>query len=357
MATVAALARRGHRVTLLMPRGAGDPVLTADDLRRHFAVEGDFRLVQRESRRSGEKLVSSALWLRRVFADPLAPEADVLLSRIPALLGFGRGSPVRFALDHYRPWPDDWPWLRPLIRRTAASPKCLGFILHSDFAAESYRRAGIEDEQILVAHNGGAASAGADVIARAEARTALKLSGDAPIVAYAGRVNREKGLDQYLALAALRPKVQFLLIGSEGDGPIEAEFARIPNVRVVGWQDKDGLDLWLAAADVLAIPAASAPLARFRNCVLPIKTFRYLAAGRPILAPAAPDTAELLRHGENAWLVPPDVPAAAAAALDRLTGDPALAARLSAGALASAAALTWDARAEKIERFLEARLD
>jgi glycosyltransferase involved in cell wall biosynthesis len=90
--------------------------------------------------------------------------------------------------------------------------------------------------------------------------------------------------------------------------------------------------------------------------VLPLKLFSYLAAGRPILAPAAPDTAELLEDGGNALLVPPGEPEAAAAALDRILGDAKLADRLSAGALASARDLTWDRRAEKIHFFLEERL-
>jgi glycosyltransferase involved in cell wall biosynthesis len=89
--------------------------------------------------------------------------------------------------------------------------------------------------------------------------------------------------------------------------------------------------------------------------VLPLKLFAYLAAGRPILAPAAPDTAELLSDGENALLVPPGDAGAAAAALDRLR-EPALAARLGAAALAQSRALTWDRRAEKIETFLRDRL-
>jgi glycosyltransferase involved in cell wall biosynthesis len=90
--------------------------------------------------------------------------------------------------------------------------------------------------------------------------------------------------------------------------------------------------------------------------VLPIKLFAYLAAGRPILAPAAPDTAELLEHGSNAWLIPPDDPDAAAHGLDRLLGDRALAGRLSANALRLSEGLTWDRRAEKIEGFLRERL-
>ena len=57
VSTAAALARRGVEVTLLLPRGPGDPALSADDLRAWFAVEGDFRVVQRPSRWAGEALV------------------------------------------------------------------------------------------------------------------------------------------------------------------------------------------------------------------------------------------------------------------------------------------------------------
>ena len=87
-----------------------------------------------------------------------------------------------------------------------------------------------------------------------------------------------------------------------------------------------------------------------------MKLFAYLAAGRPILAPISPDTAELLEHDENALLVPPEQPEVAAAALDRLLGEPGLAERLGAGARLLSKDLTWDRRAEKISGFLEARL-
>src|SRR6185503_9755611 len=138
----------------------------------------------------------------------------------------------------------------------------------------------------------------------------------------------------------------------EGEGPIEASAAARANVRIVPWQAPADLPAWLGAADALLIPPSRAPLEQFRNCVLPLKLFAYLAAGRPILAPAAPDTAELLADGETALLVPPGDPEAAAAALDRLR-DPALAARLGAAALARSGELTWDRRAEEILAFLK----
>jgi starch synthase len=353
--TAAALARRGMEVTLLMPRGADNPALTPADLRDYFGVEGDFRLVQRPSRWAGEALVRTLVWLRQVFRDPELAGADLLYSRIPAMLAMGARSPLPFATDHYRPWPDDLPAIRPLVRRTARNPKCLGLILHSAFAAQSYARAGVDPARILVAHNGAEPRRMGPPADKAAARVALGLPADRFIAAYAGRINAQKGLDQILALADLRPDTLFLLIGSEGEGPIEAEAAKRANVRVLPWQAPAALPAWLHAADVLLIPPSRAPLEQYRNCVLPLKLFSYLAAGRPILAPVAPDTAELLVDGDIALLVPPGDPEAAAAALDRLR-DPALAARLGANAFARSAGLTWDARAEKIHAFLANRL-
>ena len=113
---------------------------------------------------------------------------------------------------------------------------------------------------------------------------------------------------------------------------------------------------YLHAADVLLIPASTRPLLKTRRCVLPIKTYAYLAAGRPILAPRAPDTAELLRDGFNARLVEPEQPEAAAVALRALLDDPVLAGRLAVGAAETARDLSWDARARTILAYLERRL-
>jgi glycosyltransferase involved in cell wall biosynthesis len=354
MGTAAALARRGVELTLLMPRGAEDPALSADDLRAYFQVEGDFALMQRPSRWAGDALVRTLLWLREVFRDPALQGADLLYSRIPAMLIMGQRAPLPFATDHYRPWPDELPAIRPALRRTARRRACLGLIIHSHYAAAAYRRAGVDSAKILVAHNGAEARRRSPVD-KSAARAALGLPADRFIAAYAGRIDAMKGLDQILALAPLRPDVLFLLIGSEGEGAIEAAARMLPNVRVIPWQAPADLPAWLGAADILLVPPSRAPLEQFRSCVLPLKLFAYLAAGRPILAPVAPDTAELLCDGANALLVPPGDPAAAAAAIDRLR-DPALAARLGANALAHGADLTWDSRAAKIHAFLEARL-
>lgn len=354
MATAAALARHGEDVTLLLPQGDTDPDLTPEMLKRWFGVEGDFRVVQRRSRWAGTQLLTTLLWMRQIFHGPDVRGADLIYSRIPAMFACGGWSPLPFAVDHYRPWPDIFPAIRPLIRRTARSATCLGFILHSHYAAAAYRRAGVEADRLLVAHNG--FDPPRSRMSKAEARAQLGLPVHRSIVTYAGRMNGAKGLASLIAMADLRPQTLFLLVGSEGEGAIERACRTRANIRVVPWAAPAELAEWLFAADVLIIPPTLAPLQRFGNCVLPMKLFAYLAAGRPILAPAAPDTAELLTHGETAWIVQPDDPASATAGLDRLLADAGLASTLAANAARASADLTWDSRATAIATFLQARL-
>jgi glycosyltransferase involved in cell wall biosynthesis len=353
-ATAAALSRAGHEVTLLLPQGKADPSVTAADLREWFAVDGEFRVAQRPSWWQGDFVLKTTMWLRQVFRDPLIREADLLYSRIPAMVGIGGYSPLPFAIDHYRPWPDVYPAIRPYVRRTAIAPHCLGYVIHSHYAAAAYLRAGVPRKRLLVAHNG--YDAPGEPLGKKEAREALDLPGDRPIAVYAGRINAEKGLDTVLDLAALRPNVLFVLVGSEGKGPVERAAARRDNVMVVPWTEPNALACWLSAADVLLVPPSSAPLMRFGTCVLPLKLFTYLQAGRPILAPDAADTRELLTHEETALLVQPDRPAEAAAALDRLLGDAKLAETVAANARKLAEGLTWDDRARKLTTFLRERL-
>lgn len=354
--TAAALARLGVKLTLLMPRRGHDAALDADTVRSYFNVTGDFALVQRACAWAGERVLGSFIWLRRLFQDPEVTGSDLIYSRAPLMLAIGGTAPVPFATDHYRPWPDQWPMLRPLIRRTAQHRRCLGFVLHSEYAAESYRRLPVADEKLLVAHNGADLGRMLPRLDKRQARTLLDLPPDRPIAVYAGRMNGKKGLDQVLALADRRPETLFLLVGSEGQGRIEQAAAARANVRVYPWQTPERLPPFLYAADVLVIPPSRAPLERFGNCVLPLKTFGYLAAGRPILAPESPDTAELLRHETNALLVPPDEPDTAAAALVRLLKEPNFADRLGTNAQRLADTLTWDHRARRIATFLESNL-
>jgi len=84
-----------------------------------------------------------------------------------------------------------------------------------------------------------------------------------------------------------------------------------------------------------------------------MKTFSYLAVGRPIVAPDLPDLRELLHHEKNALLVPPDNVEAAAAAIRSAVFDRALGEKLGDAARRDAMQFTWQARAKRFSTFLE----
>jgi glycosyltransferase involved in cell wall biosynthesis len=84
-----------------------------------------------------------------------------------------------------------------------------------------------------------------------------------------------------------------------------------------------------------------------------MKTFSYLAACRPIVAPDLPDLREVLHHDENALLVPPDDVDAAAAAIRLSVSKRTIGEKLGYAARQNAEYFTWQARAKRLSTFLE----
>ena len=353
--TVSALARQGLMLELLLPglaTGPGDAGL----LRDYYQVQGEFVVSQLKRRYHGLRGFEKWSHALRATRHPAAASADLIYTRnLPAAWSFLRAG-RRVVYEHFRPWGDQHPPLQPLLRHILRHPNLLGAVFHSRHALQSYLRLGVPESRLLVAHNGWAPARMEPRLSRAEARARLLLDPDRFTVVYSGRMNARKGLDVILEAARAAPELAFVLVGSEGNGPVEAEARTLANVRVVPWQRFSDLAPWLYAADVLVIPPSLVPLERHGNTVLPIKVFLYLAAGRVLLAPQAPDTAELLTDRVNAALVPPGDVAATVERLRRLATDRGEVDRLAAGALATAQDLTWDARARHIAAFMEERL-
>jgi glycosyltransferase involved in cell wall biosynthesis len=109
---------------------------------------------------------------------------------------------------------------------------------------------------------------------------------------------------------------------------------------------------YLAEASACALPLTRSVFGQAFSS--PLKLFEYMAAARPIVASDVPVIREILVDGHNALLVPPEDPAAWAAALERLSADPALATRLATQAASDARSYTWEGRGERIASFLEA---
>lgn len=263
----------------------------------------------------------------------------------------------RVVFDHYRPWPEQIPPLQRWIHRLMAHPRFLIHICHSDYTLDVYRRLGVPADKLCCIRNGFDPGRLPDRIPLGEAKRQVGIDPQATTVIYTGRVNHKKGLDLAIAAAVKLPQVQFVLVGSRGEGPIEALAAKVPNVRFVGWQAPEALAPYLFAADMLLIPPSSKPLTQFGSTVLPLKVYLYMASGRPIIAGNTADVSEVLAHERNAWLCQPDSVEALVAGIDRLQADPRYAAGLATVSQADSQHYTWQARAERITNVVSERLN
>lgn len=250
--------------------------------------------------------------------------------------------------DHYRPWPDQIPPLQHWLYKLFSHKRFLGSICHSEYTRQKYIELGVPPEKLRCVHNGFEPKRYAAHLPLAEAKILIGLRPDEKTIVYTGRVNHKKGLELVIEAAKSLPELTFLLVGSYGEGSIEALAADVPNVKIVPWQKEETLGRYIDAADVLLIPPSMQPLTKFGSTVLPLKLFFYLGAGKPILAGNTPDVTEVLKHGETALLCEPDSLEALNAGLHALTRDDHLAARLAASALADSRNYTWEARAERI---------
>ena len=261
----------------------------------------------------------------------------------------------RVAFDHYRPWPMQIPPLRLLIFRMISKRRFLANICHSDYTRRAYLELGVPAEKLRRVLNGFDPKQASAPVPVDEAKRRIGIAPVRKTVVYTGRINHRKGLALVIEAARRLPDILFILVGSYGEGPVETMACGVGNIRIVPWQPAEALGTYIAAGDILLIPPSSLPLAEFGTAVLPLKLFRYLASGRPILAGDTPDIREVLANGRNALLCRPDSPEALAEAITALINDPARAANLAQTALIDSRDLSWEARAERIAAFIAER--
>lgn len=158
----------------------------------------------------------------------------------------------------------------------------------------------------------------------AQRRHQLAIAADALILVAVGRLHPVKGFEDLLAALALlgtalhqRPLVLVIV----GDGPLnlslhnQAEQLRVSDqVRWVGWQ----LDPhpYYELADLFICPSRYETLG---NVIL-----EAWARGRPVLATQTAGASELITHGADGWLVPPQHPRALADGIRLLLENEAL---------------------------------
>lgn len=311
------LMERGHRVTIVTAarhrlhqeaRRHGVPVV---DLPLHKKRLPDLLALRRwlGAHRAGIDIVnthsSTDAWLTAVASLTLRDAPPAIRTRHVS-------SPVS------RRWGSRWIYQRA-VRHLVTTGEALRQTLHRDN--------GIPLEHMT------SVPTGVDLArfmprSRAEARARHGL-GDAPWIGILAMMSHFKGhRDLFAALAALLPAQPALRLLVLGDGPNRAAFEEEVRsrgiahaVRFAGYVSD--AETWLPALDLFAHPSTG-------DEGVPQSVVQAMACGLPVITTAVGSLSDLVRHEETGLVVPKSDPAAIAAAVTRLQGDPALAARLAA---------------------------
>lgn len=261
-----------------------------------------------------------------------------------------------FIFETYRRFGHEFPKAMTWLAKRAKHRALFGMVLHSEVAAASMAGVGIPRDKMIVLHNGFDMADMEPRLSRADARKQLNIGQDKKVALYAGNMQESKGIESLIDLAALVPEIDIWLVGgTKEDLQRLGDYAKAKNVNNVfmpGWQPISEVSAYLYAADVLLIPAISAPLEKFGKTVLPFKVFPYLASGRAILAGNTPDLQEILNHEETALLAPPDDTPTCVQLLQRIFDEPELKEKLEQNAYQKGQELTWAHRAQRFKKWI-----
>jgi glycosyltransferase involved in cell wall biosynthesis len=265
------------------------------------------------------------------------------LARVPALVVHDHGASA---------WSDRS--RRALYRYLVAPMATVVVTVSAAEAARMTRERGVPARKVAVVVNGIEALPPG----RRDVRAELGIAPGAPLVVTVAMLRPEKGLEVLLHAAALlrraRPDLRVLIAGADvttepetaaGIRSLLAELELDETVRLLGARD-DVPDL-LAAADVAVNPS------HYEGT--PIAVLEYMDAGVPVVATSVGGVPAVLADGVDGLLVPADDPAALAAGVERLLGDPELRSRLSRSARRRRSeCFTIERAVQEIERLYEA---
>jgi glycosyltransferase involved in cell wall biosynthesis len=217
-------------------------------------------------------------------------------------------------------------------------------VANSSTAARALEAEGVPRERIEIIRNGLDPGAFTPRVFDGAPRTLLVVANLRP----------EKAHDVlFRATADLVTRHPRLRLRVVGDGPARAALEALARSlrldRVVEFLGhREDVPAIAADSDIFVLPS--------RSEASPNAVIEAMAAGLPIVATDVGGIPELVDHERNGLLVPPDRPAALAAAVERLVTAPDLAARLGAEGRRRAERHSFDRMAASFERLYLSRL-
>lgn len=206
-------------------------------------------------------------------------------------------------------------------------------------------------EKVTTVHNG----ARVELFANGRGNATIGGQREVPTLAFVGTFKPWHGLDLLLdAFGMVAPRHRELRLLLVGDGPLRGEMearteelglsARVTFTGKVPQEEAASL---LRSADLAVVNPRMTPAASAQS---PLKLFEYMAAGKPIIAPAMPNIQAILTHGVNGYLVAPDDAEALAAGIEACLLNRELCLEMGKRAQAEALAdYSWGKTVSKIE--------
>ena len=247
-----------------------------------------------------------------------------------------------------------------LLRKIARHPMLRLVVVLTSFIRQRFLEIGFPSDKVIVLPDGVDLDLFEGLPSKEDCRRRLGLPLDRPIIGYIGRfrtLGMEKGIPELVEavghLASVKGGEPLLLCVG---GPMDAVSVYMDLARRIGVPEdrlqfvdrvpNSEVPYWIRSCDIATIPWTWTEFSAYFTS--PLKLFEYMAAGVPILATDLPSIREVLRHGENAWLVPPGDPKALAEGIRHLLENPNLAEGLARQAREDVRQYTWKRRAAAI---------
>ncbi|WP_006788482.1 glycosyltransferase family 4 protein [Thiorhodospira sibirica] len=165
-----------------------------------------------------------------------------------------------------------------------------------------------------------------------------------PVGIYAGTITHSRGLGILQAIAD-SGHCEVLLVGTLKH-PLQAR----SGLHLQGFVPPADIPALYGRAGLALMPYQ--PDLRHAGVISPLKIYEAMAAGRAVLASDLPAIREIIRHGENGFLLPPDQPGAWIAQIQQLQQQPELALMVAQRARQAAQQHSWQHRAERLVQIL-----
>lgn len=320
-----------------------------DDIWGFYGIPPCFEIdwLQRERRRGRSTLqgLAAALQARR-------RRPDLVLGRYPRACAMACLAGLPTVFETHQPLASCQPIERRLLKMMLRSKNFRGIVTISQpLQRILMEETGLPAQRVLVAHDAATPLVEEDAAQRGGAP-------ERPRAGYLGSLNEGRGIDIILELARLVEGTDFHIVGGTPDEVArwQTSTQTSSNVTFHGFQPPAAAARMRLGMDILLAPYQADTQVHgginTAQWMSPIKIFEYMASRKPILCSDLPVLREVLRHEENALLLPPREPKAWASALARLRSDPDLAGRLAETAWRDFEEhYTWQGRARKILAF------